>query len=417
MRLKQISLILFSLAFSLLALKYLPNPYLWIFFLWSSTGLLGTFFFHRPFLRLGAFNCCVIMLLLFGLESFYYLEDVIEANKKRFENVYSFITGHPILGYANLANSQFVARKFYDNQLTYEASFTHNSSGLRITKPIGGQAPSTNESIIFFGGSFSWGEGVNDDQSLPYTTNSLTGGKFSVYNFGAPGYGPQHMLSAIEHGIVDSIVKEHPRVVIYQAIVDHMYRVAGMRKFTKGGPRYLLGRSGEVIYAGNFLRCHPAYDNCFLKRVKRQVNKSYIFQRLVLKRINNNEIEIFMKVINKSRKLLEEKYPKVEFYVLFWHKPQNRISNEILRAFQERDFNVLLIQQIIPDYNEHRNQYHILHDGHPTALAYRKLGHFIADTLITPDKVHPTTTRPPYVQFQKPYSSPPKAKNSIKVWH
>ena len=94
-----------------------------------------------------------------------------------------------------------------------------------------------------------------------------------------------------------------------------------------------------------------------MERAKKQLRKSYLFQRLFFNRITNSEIEIFMKVVDKSRRLLEEKYPELAFHVLFWHKPQDRISNAMLRAFQERDFSVHLIQQIIPDYNEQHDQY------------------------------------------------------------
>jgi hypothetical protein len=55
-----------------------------------------------------------------------------------------------------------------------------------------------------FGCSFTFREGVEDREAMPYLVGELS--KYIVYNFGFHGYGAHQMLSALEYGIVDRIV-------------------------------------------------------------------------------------------------------------------------------------------------------------------------------------------------------------------
>ena len=58
------------------------------------------------------------------------------------------------------------------------------------------------------------------------------------------------MLSALEHGLVDSVVSCTPTDVIYQALPDHIPRVAGRGLLGGFGPHYALLRDGDVAYRG-----------------------------------------------------------------------------------------------------------------------------------------------------------------------
>ena len=44
--------------------------------------------------------------------------------------------------------------------------------------------------MIIFGDSFTFGEGLNCVQMMPYRVGEIGGGRFEVYNFGFQGYGP-----------------------------------------------------------------------------------------------------------------------------------------------------------------------------------------------------------------------------------
>ena len=54
----------------------------------------------------------------------------------------------------------------------------------------------------FFGGSFMFGHGVENDQTLPYYFVRNSRGTFEGFNFAGEGWGPHQMLSEIETGFV-----------------------------------------------------------------------------------------------------------------------------------------------------------------------------------------------------------------------
>ena len=117
-----------------------------------------------------------------------------------------------------------LCRKFLDDEPIFDVVYTTNEAGLRASPP----SAEARESILFFGGSFTFGTGVNDDETMPHRGGVATKGKYRVFNFGYAGYGPHQMLAAIEGGLVDEIVIEPPKYVIYQAIPHHVERAAGL---------------------------------------------------------------------------------------------------------------------------------------------------------------------------------------------
>jgi hypothetical protein len=122
---------------------------------------------------------------------------------------------HEILGYAPLPNTRPHHIKYYKDELIFDVVYTIDANGLRKSPPYEpGKDPG---SILFFGDSFTFGEGVKDEETLPYLTGVKARGNYHIYNFGFRGYGTHQMLSAIEHGMVENLVKEPPKFVIYQA--------------------------------------------------------------------------------------------------------------------------------------------------------------------------------------------------------
>ena len=53
--------------------------------------------------------------------------------------------------------------------------------------------------VAFFGCSFMFGHGVEDDQTLPYYFVREAGGTFEGFNFAGEGWGPHQMLREIEN--------------------------------------------------------------------------------------------------------------------------------------------------------------------------------------------------------------------------
>jgi hypothetical protein len=74
--------------------------------------------------------------------------------------------------------------------LIYDVTYTIDADGLRIAAGLD-ENPHDNRCMLFFGCSFTFGEGVDDHEAMPYVAGTLA--NLRAYNFGFPGYGPHQM--------------------------------------------------------------------------------------------------------------------------------------------------------------------------------------------------------------------------------
>ena len=287
---------------------------------------------------------------------------------------------HDLLGYAPIKADSIQVKEEYEGELIYDVVYTLNANGLRISPPY---QKDNQECLLFFGGSFTFGVGVNDKEAMPYQVGMKSNGKYRSYNFGVGGYGPHQMLSAIEHQIVEKQVACEPTYAIYQALIMHTRRSAGLEPWDRHGPKYILGEDGEVRFVGHFDDAH----NPLFFTIHKQLNKSFTYQTLfqTLRRRNKHEhdIQLFVKIISRSKALFEITYPQSEFHLLLWDDKNEKDRDLILKKMRENDIRVHLISDILPNYQNVPDSYaiHPL-DKHPNALAHEIIAEYIINHII-----------------------------------
>ena len=89
----------------------------------------------------------------------------------------------------------------------YKAEYTIDSNLLRETL-----SAETGPTIAFFGDSFTFGEGVNDAETLPQAFADLLGRRERVLNLGFSGYGPHQFLAELQTGRFDGVIGAQPRL-------------------------------------------------------------------------------------------------------------------------------------------------------------------------------------------------------------
>lgn len=107
---------------------------------------------------------------------------------------------NPLIGSWGVPNKIAEVEKFkgpealtYPNELVCSASYTLSEFGNRATVNS-----STSEKVaIFFGDSLAFGEGVNDNETIPSYFNKLSP-EYTCHNYGFPGHGFSHSLKVIE---------------------------------------------------------------------------------------------------------------------------------------------------------------------------------------------------------------------------
>jgi len=249
----------------------------------------------------------------------------------------------------------------------------------------------TNEntkSIVFFGCSFTYGHGINDDQVMANIVQKSVDSLYKVYNFACNGYGPHHMLAAIEKKIVDTIVKFEPKYFIYQGIIDHVRRAVGLN-WEFRDPKYILNKNGEAEFAGNYT---PEKEpTLIMKRIK-ESQLAGLFQK---QQVDTTDIRLFSEIIKKSQKLLQQKYPNSEFHIIFHDVPYWKISTCICNSLNLPGIKLHKISDIIPDYYSNNSKYVIRlpYETHPNAKTNEILANYVLNNIVkkTKDKLKPTS--------------------------
>ncbi len=374
-----------GILFSSLFLKYLSFPYLWISICWSLVFALLTWSSPDSRRKYIWFNLGFVAFTCGGLEvySYFSLASVTKQTRSEGGYVRGYFTPNEILGYGPAPSKSVRSRKYHNNQLIYDVSYTIDSRGLRISPPS-----RTDRCILFFGDSFTFGEGVMDHEAMPYVVGELS--KYKILNYGFPGYGPHQMLSAIEHGMLDRTVDCKPAYAIYQAYVD-VARAAGYDSWDKHGPKYVVSDEG-LKYDGHFDDVKAVgYREKLRGKLEAQVEKSYVYKRYFenRSRIRDQDVDRFVEIVDTSRRKLVERYPGLQFHVILW--PADRMDStykktyEVARArLHDRGINLHYVTDILPDWSTNMSRYILSdYDQHPNAFAHAQIAQYVLKNILS----------------------------------
>ena len=298
-----------------------------------------------------------------------------------------YVRRDDVLGYAPSRDAVVRSVRHEGPHRVYDVTYTIGADGLRATPAAGS---GVDECILFFGGSFTFGEGVEDAESMPWLVGESTGARYRVYNFGFHGYGPHQMLSALEHGMVDRVVDCRPKYVFYQAIRAHLKRVANVRSAPHElhNPRYRLLRNGDVVYDGHFDDPGGLPEALVVGRSKLPgpFMRSYLFAELHWFLFDvADQIDLLVAIVDRSRRTVERRWPGSEFHVILWNESIQTKALRLERALVKRKLRVHRVSDMLPGYFADKHRYHISEiDSHPNARAHALIAGHVAREIITP---------------------------------
>ena len=96
-----------------------------------------------------------------------------------------------LLGYKPPSQTQVTStkRRKWNGALMYDVVYSMDAYSRRTT-PVADLDRASRGSILYFGCSFTFGEGVNDGETMPADVSRLVP-EYRPYNYGFRGYGPQ----------------------------------------------------------------------------------------------------------------------------------------------------------------------------------------------------------------------------------
>jgi hypothetical protein len=225
---------------------------------------------------------------------------------------------------------------------------------------------------LFFGDSYTFGEGVEDDETFPYLSGIAAAGRYRVRNYGFSGYGPHQMLAAIESGLVEATARCEPRFAIYLAHPHHVLRAAGKWWWDVHGPRYELVPGGGVKRRGNF-----DDDRSALAEVLEESETARRLRDAVVP--DDADLRLFYAIVQRARGELEQRYPGLSFHVLHWDVGYPPL---FYRPEESQGLVIHRLSAVFPEGESFPEAVTFAHDVHPTPQAHARLAAYVARKIL-----------------------------------
>lgn len=272
-----------------------------------------------------------------------------------------------------------VKRLWTDDTVAYRAHYSIDEHRRRRTPNPGPPRP---DSLLLLGCSFTFGEGVDDDQTIAAFA-ARAQPSFETFNHGIPGGGPGNVLRLSLRD--DFTAGVHGRVKVVYLVIDHqlnrligtldVHRVPG---WTSTLPDYRLGAAGAVEWHGMISQ----------RRLERVVfgalAKSELLKLANVQlppRFTDEHFRLFAAVLAELRATLERRLPGSELYIAI--HPGSPIGGALVPYLDERGLQSLDYSQVdLADYIDGRTE---LPDRHPTAATNA----FLARQLVTDLRLMP----------------------------
>ncbi len=272
------------------------------------------------------------------------------------------------------------ARTAGDGKVIWHAEYSTDSYGRRVTP---GQSLEDKESfILFFGDSFVFGEGLNDDETLPYFVGK-DAPCYHVYNYGVVGYGPAQMLARLQDGEVFNEIREPEGILVYcymgEPKIGHIDRVICsllVYDWNRYSPYYYLDGKGNLVRNGSFRS----------GRVLRSMIYRLLWHSAIVKLfeinyplyIDDDHIGLTAQIIKESQRLFCARFKHATFCVVSFPGAQISTNKALIDVLRKAGIECL-------DYNNlvkmSGPEYRIPGDGHPTVNWNRELAPMIVKDL------------------------------------
>ena len=268
----------------------------------------------------------------------------------------------------------FTAKKVASNgDVLYDTIFTIGPDGFRVTPQY--DAKQSNR-INFLGDSFTFGEGVADNQTMAYYVGDLinkqSGSKLSplqVKNYGIHGWGIHQSLA-----ILQSKLDSRANIDFVLTAPWHASRAACADFFTLGSPKYKLEDSGLVKRDG-YCRSFGWVEHS-PKALRGFITSSKVFNliqdSLLVINDQDKQIELYLGVL---RTIQQEATKRGEQLIVGFIKADDAwfvgsYNNDKVLAELTKS-GIQVIDMTLADKNENLNSKYFIHvlDKHPSSVA------------------------------------------------
>ncbi|MEO8813566.1 MAG: hypothetical protein ABI376_11730 [Caulobacteraceae bacterium] len=295
-----------------------------------------------------------------------------------------FVIPDPLLGYGPRPDARARVTWRRLGRTIYDARYAIDADGYRRT---GVSAAPKAETTVFLGDSYTFGDGLNDADTLPQRFADVTGER--VVNAAFSGYGPGQALRLIQSGRPARLFGDGRRRFVF-AVSDLDLGRSDSRSLLHrvGTPHYELA-NGTARFIGPF---HPGWRGTLVDFASRSAIVAGI-RDLSLAAPSPGGAPLFGAMMSAARDAAAARH-RAGFLVLLWDEPiwqdggdpgkrrrRQAIVDGMAREMARRGVAFVRVSTLVPDYTAHMGAYVMGGSGHPSALLDRRLARGLATWL------------------------------------
>lgn len=236
-----------------------------------------------------------------------------------------------------------------NNKIIYDVCYSLLPNKFRYT-----ECNKNSDNIyIFLGCSFTFGSGLEDNETLPYYFSKLMNFENNVLNCGLPSKGSASALNILNNDIVNRFIgKKHIKYFIYSLIHGHLDRNFNVLDYE--------ANDNWICENNKWQRIKQPFEI-----IKIVLSRSYIFRKIFLPKIENYNKTFYedylFNNLKEIDKLVREKYNS-KLIIIVW--PDILQSKRFYDKLKRTNFDMIMLPSYIMD-----RKYRIVNDRHPNSLA------------------------------------------------
>jgi hypothetical protein len=332
-------------------------------------ALAGVVAFGRPTWRVAALLVAALLLGFSAVETFCrsLVPPPLAVNHmvvKTYEPP-GWIIDDPELGYRPRPAEAARVEARYGDELVFRQTYTIDAWGGRATPGSRDHGPT----YLFIGDSFMFGEGLADAETLPAQFAARLPAPAHVANLAALGYGPNHLVRALETGLYDRHAAGKVAAVFTWIHPVQLPRVTGDADWLNSSPRYTLDASGQPRHTGSFAH-HRQQDPLAEASYWARGHLTSV-ARVAAPLLDRERSALYVALIGRLRDLVRARYDAPLVVLYDWPDRDVPGQNDrqyipAFRALQALGIPLLPVRKVMgPVARWH--EFVIPHDGHPNS--------------------------------------------------
>ncbi len=288
----------------------------------------------------------------------------------------------PVLGARLEANRCVQSRLLLDEQPIFDVTYCTDALGRRVT-PVDSET-NRDSHALFLGGSFTFGEGVNDAETLPAQIAKRMPA-IRPYNYGVPGRDPGYALTILRNRNLCNEISEEKGFAFFTFIDYHMERIMGSMRVAGGWganlPCYAL-QDEQIVRLGSFESVYP-----WRCRIYNMLNKDRVLQfaKIDIPFVRRKKHYRFAaRLLQALKEEYQRQFPGNDFFVLLYPSADRK---QRIRPFLE-EIGITCLEppeEVLPSPKDR----FLEKNKHPVPAMHSSIAQYCADILKRQWSAHP----------------------------